>query len=373
MIDELPIVPPAEALRFFRAKGYRISFAWQDVWQGEHAKSFTVAKAMSRDLLEDIRAEVDKALAEGRTLEQFRKDLRPRLEARGWWGRKTMIDPLTAERKTVQLGSPRRLRTIFNVNMRTAYQAGRWERIQRQKKVFPLLRYVSAKDGRERPEHGDWHGTILPVDHPWWQTHYPPCGWNCRCTVQPLNARMVARNGWAVTEEPIAFPPEEYRNPRTGEVFQLERGIDPGWHYNVGEAYLDGHAPAPLPGGIEDAGAAAIAPGDRPKIAAFLRPFGLKPGAEKIFTDREGWPLAISAGWFRGPAGAIRVREDWTAAELRRAAETIVRPDAIAWRWVTGADGRALLMRRYLSGPRGARPACRVELGRIGWRFAIGG
>jgi uncharacterized protein with gpF-like domain len=104
--DPLPIVEPKEALQFFRQKGLTPSFAWQDVWQEEHVRSFTVAKAMSRDVLEDIRGEVDKAIANGTTLEDFRRDLRPMLERKGWWGRKAMTDPQTGERKIVQLGSP---------------------------------------------------------------------------------------------------------------------------------------------------------------------------------------------------------------------------------------------------------------------------
>lgn len=224
----VPIVAAIEAIRFFRAKGFAFSFAWQDVWQEEHARAFTVAKAMTRDLLETIRAAVDRAISEGETLETFRKDLRPKLEAAGWWGRKRMIDPLTARAKTVQLGSPRRLKTIFDVNLRTAYAAGRWERFERQKAAMPFLEYKSVLDGRERPEHHAWSGTILPIDDPWWDTHYPPCDWGCRCSARSYSAKMLERRGWTVTSEPVVFPPEKYLNKRTGEVSEIERGIGPG-------------------------------------------------------------------------------------------------------------------------------------------------
>jgi hypothetical protein len=131
--------------------------------------------------------------------------------------------------------------------MRMAYQAGRWERMERNAAAFPYVRYISAGDGRVRPQHQSWHGTIRPIGDPWWDTHYPPCGWSCRCTAVPVNDRMMARRGWSVTERPAAFLPERYVNPRTGEVTQIEAGISPGFNYNVGKAYLDDLAARPLP------------------------------------------------------------------------------------------------------------------------------
>jgi hypothetical protein len=31
--------PPKEAIAYFRGKGLKASFAWQDMWQEEHAKA----------------------------------------------------------------------------------------------------------------------------------------------------------------------------------------------------------------------------------------------------------------------------------------------------------------------------------------------
>ena len=93
--------------------------------------AFTVAKMLHLDLLADVRAEVDRALAEGLTFHDFQKRLAPVLQEKGWWGVKELTDPLTGETKQVQLGSPRRLRVIYDTNLRTARAAGQWARIQR--------------------------------------------------------------------------------------------------------------------------------------------------------------------------------------------------------------------------------------------------
>ncbi|MEL6235640.1 MAG: head morphogenesis protein, partial [Pseudomonadota bacterium] len=123
MTVKLEPISPSEAIDFFRSKGLTPElnrFDWRDHWRQEHARTFVVAKAMRDDVLKAIRSEVDRAIAEGRTLDQFRRDLQPKLEAFGWWGRQLETDPLTGETREVQLGSPSRLRTIFDTNMRTS-------------------------------------------------------------------------------------------------------------------------------------------------------------------------------------------------------------------------------------------------------------
>jgi len=362
-------VAPEEAIAFFRAKGFRIGFSWLDIFREEHARWFTVAKAMSRDLLEDIRAAVDSAIADGTTLAEFKKTLRPTLQARGWWGRKQMLDPATGQHELVQLGSNRRLRTIFDTNLRTAYSAGKWERFQRTKAALPFVEYSSLMDGRERPQHHAWNGTILPIDDPWWDTHWPPCDWNCRCSPVQRSQRMLDRQGKSVTETPIAFPKVPWVNKRTGETGMVEKGIGKGWDYNVGKEYLRGLAPAPLAGdGIEEIGAASAPTGAQQlMIDRFLKAFGIEPGKESIWTDREGWPLSVGRGWFIAQGGRVIVPP--SGVVIGRIANTIREPDSIRWVWVKGADGRQLLMRRYASivGQLGMV----VDVGGAGWRWAM--
>ncbi len=151
-----------------------------------------------------------------------------------------MTDPLTGETRMVQLGSARRLRIIFDTNLRMAYAHGRWQAIERLKETRPYLRYVAVRDERTRSKRRSWHGTVLPVDHPWWNTRYPPNGWNCRCIVQQLSGDDLERYGYTPTSGPgpdadVTMP---WLNKRTGEITRIPVGVDPGFAHNVGELDL---------------------------------------------------------------------------------------------------------------------------------------
>ena len=230
---QFPGPPPKEALDYFRHRGFKPGFSYRDVWLEEHALGFTVAKAMKMDLLKDIRAEIDKAIAEGRTLRQFQKDLTPILQERGWWGKKAMEDPETGEIVQAQLGSPRRLRTIYQSNLRAARAAGQWDRAQRTKKVRPYFLYALGPSKERRKEHEAWAGTILPVDDPWWNDHFPPNGWGCKCRVRQISEAEAKRRGGETSR-----PPRDMylrKDPRTGRFHVFDRGVDPAWATNPGK------------------------------------------------------------------------------------------------------------------------------------------
>lgn len=251
---ELQALPPEEAIAYFRQKGYAVGFDYRDVWQAQHQAAFTVAKAMQLDLLQDIRAEVDRALAEGTTQQEFQKRLIPSLQAKGWWGRQDRLDPVTGAVREVQLGSPRRLKVIYDTNLRTAHSEGQWERIQARKASFPYLQYDGGNSEHPRLQHKAWDGLVLPVDDPFWQNHMPVKEWGCKCRVFALTAAQLQRRGLTVSEAPeVSSAP--YVNARTGEVQQIPAGVHPAFHYPPGgrRASLARHlvekleaAPAPI-------------------------------------------------------------------------------------------------------------------------------
>jgi hypothetical protein len=241
---KFPGAPPKEALAFFRAKRLKPAFDYRDVWREEHATAFTVAKAMNVDVLETIQGALDQALSEGMTYQQFKKELRPSLERLGWWGKQDMLDPKTGKIREVQLGSPRRLKTIYRTNLRTARAAGQWQRIQRSKRTQPYLIYELGPSREHREQHVAWAGTTLPVDDPFWHTHMPANGWGCNCRVRSVSRRQYQRllsQGKINTQSPeIRY--QDYTNKRTGEVSRVPEGISPGFDFNPGRVARTEHA-----------------------------------------------------------------------------------------------------------------------------------
>ncbi|MEN6375335.1 MAG: phage minor head protein [Smithella sp.] len=257
---------PKEAVDYIKNKGWKPGWDYRDVWGEEHAVAFTVAKATRMEILESIRIKVEQAITDGITLRQFQKTLKPTLQLLGWWGQRKQEDPLTGEVKNVQLGSPRRLKTIFDVNCRTARAAGQWQRAERTKKALPYLLYQVGSAKRHRPEHLSWNGTLLPVDDPWWNTHMPINAYGCKCHVRQVSEvekSDLENTGITDPKAPAEINPEtvlptgrlerrmipvktkapeiryrDWLNKRTGKTIRVPEGIDPGFDNNPGKTRL---------------------------------------------------------------------------------------------------------------------------------------
>ncbi|CAM5764705.1 phage minor head protein [Bosea minatitlanensis] len=230
-VEDLFATAPKPVVEYFDRRPSRPSFRWDEVAPREHALAFTVARTAGFDVLDDIRTATRKAVVDRIPFAQFRDELVPLLKAKGWWGEKRVIDPRTGETTKVQVGSLRRLDLIYDANIRSAEAAGDWARIQRVKDALPWLEYLTSTSERKRPLHLSWVGTTLPVDDPWWSTHYPPNGWRCKCRVR---SRAVPREGAQLTRPPLN--PRPWTNRTTGESRLVPAGIDPGWDNNPGRA-----------------------------------------------------------------------------------------------------------------------------------------
>ncbi len=220
------------AFEHFKAKKILPGFSHYDVWLYQHSLAFTVAKMMDADMLAEVKDAIESAQQNGTAFADFKKRLKPYLMAKGWWGEQVMTDPLDGEPKLVQLGSTRRLKTIFNTNMQTAFAAGQWQRIQANKKALPYLRYNHSAARHPRDSHKRYYGLVLPVDHDIWKVIFPPNGYGCKCSVSALTRRQAAREG--ISGEPDVDM-VEFTNPRTGKTVLIPDDITPSFAHNHGD------------------------------------------------------------------------------------------------------------------------------------------
>lgn len=241
---------PKEALAYIKNKTLKVSFSYKDVWHEEHATAFTVAKAMQVDVLSDMKKAVEKAIEDGQSFEHFKKNIKPILQQKGWWGKKDMIDPVTGEIVTAQLGSDRRLKTIYNVNLRSAYQKGQYDATMASD-LHPYLMYCVGNSKRHREQHLAWNGLILPKDDPWWANHLPQREYNCKCYTRAVSEPRKRRyekdgirvppradgSGGGVIKVQTTRPVEEYRtyyNERKGTIERVPKGVHPSFNWFIG-------------------------------------------------------------------------------------------------------------------------------------------
>lgn len=349
-----------EAIDFFRSKANLPTNSWSDLMHQAHARAFSVAGATSAALLADFRETLDRAISAGGTLETFRAD----------------FDRIVAQHGWAYHGSRNwRSRLIFEMNTRMAYSSGRWQQAQRLKATRPYVRYVDVHDARTRPEHYAWHDIILPIDHPWWKTHWPPNGWNCRCHAQSLSERDLKRFGLKVTlDSPaVEMEPREVRAPDGSiETVWTPKGIDTGFGYNPGDSWLRGVTPAelrkPLPPpdvpapaspppqmpGPRDPGVASMPDGlpEEEYVRALLRPFGADIGRPVVWRDASGSRITLSDELFRDSRGELKVTKFDRHRQIAALAMAILDPDEIWVDWQNIASKNAApkwrLRRRYI-------------------------
>jgi hypothetical protein len=208
----------AEQIAFFRNKLNLPSETWRDIQRAANDRAFMVAGAMKADLLADLRKAVDQAV-QGGSIGEFRKQFADIVAKHGWTG-------WTGE--GTKAGEAWRTRVIYQTNITAAYAAGRRAQLLDPELLSrrPFWRYVHNDSvTHPRPLHKQWGDMRLTLRHddPFWETHFPPNGWGCKCRVV-----AVAAPG----PDDATAPPDGWSDvdPRTGAPV----GIDEGWDYAPG-------------------------------------------------------------------------------------------------------------------------------------------
>jgi hypothetical protein len=228
--------PFDEAIAFFRQKVSTPTESWTDVWDGAHSKMFMVAGANTKAIVDDFRGAIAKAIEQGSTLEDFRKDFDQIVKTHGW--------SYKGERGW-------RTRTIFETNLRTAYAAGRYAQMTEPDTLatFPYWQYHHSGAVHPRLQHKAWDSKCLAADDPFWRVAYPPNGFGCGCFVTPVSRPGLRRLGKSGPD-------------RAPDLDQLGTdqplGVDPSFAYNPGQAWLQQTAPGPKAVSADEANVAAF-------------------------------------------------------------------------------------------------------------------
>ena len=195
-------VQPTQAIRFFTSKLPLTPDQFSRLEGAARARAFTVAGVAEEDLLGKIFTGLKRSLRRGETFRDFQAGVDELFTRAGFTG-----------------PEPWHLRTVFQTNIQSAYQAGRYHGQAEAAGERPYFRYSAVGDKRTRPEHAAMDGRIYAANDPIWQRWYPPNGFNCRCTVTTLSMDEVRDDGLTVEADPLP-------------------GIEPdqGWEHNPGIA-----------------------------------------------------------------------------------------------------------------------------------------
>lgn len=208
---------PEDAAAYWKSKVPMTNKEAMALTEEARKRAFYAAGLAKLDQVNLIHGALLQALEQGQSIKDFKKNIAGVIKKAGWDGR--------------------RIETIFNTNMQTAYQAGRWKSIEKNKKRFPYLQYSSVIDNRTRASHAALHGIVYPVDHAFWNSHYPPNGFNCRCTAVQISKYYAEKEGLEIQSRMPGHL--KYTDPKTGNEYTVTNlNPDSGFANNVGKDWL---------------------------------------------------------------------------------------------------------------------------------------
>jgi hypothetical protein len=360
-------LPFKEAIDFLKQKISMPSKTWRDIAGRAHDRAFVVAGATKMEFLADIRNAMQRGIEGKLTLEQWHKEFETLVAKHGWTG-------WTGE--GTESGRAWRSRVIFETNMRTAYAAGRYAQMTDPDvvKIYGYWRYMHAysrEPERARVEHKEvFNDRVLPWNDPWWDTHYPPNGWNCSCGVEPMREDEIEDEGLKIERNPPVAT-RTVVDPVTGGAHAVPVGIDFGWDHAPGRDWARGLVPKELQGPVPDQlSLPGLAPALSDTLLKNAKPF-VKPMLAADVDARAAVDLFLTefgASWdkplaWRDPAGhVVAISKDLFTTDdsfkggkykrhpyMLRLAETLTDPDEIWIDFDWRSDTKKwVAVRRYL-------------------------
>lgn len=128
--------------------------------------------------------------------------------------------------QTYELYNKTWLQTEYNTAIGQAQAAQKWNEIEKNKDILPLLKYSAVMDARTSDICKPLDGIIAPVGDPIWKKVAPLNHFNCRCLLMPISegkATSAKKKAAKVEEVESKMEPLFKMNPgQTGYVFSKE-------------------------------------------------------------------------------------------------------------------------------------------------------
>lgn len=133
--------------------------------------------------------------------------------------------------KTYELFNKTWLQTEYDTAIGQAQSARKWQIIEQQADVLPLLEYHAVLDSRTSEICRPLDGIIAPVNDPIWKRVAPLNHFNCRCMLKQLDEGKVT--GQKAKEERVNETLDKMQ-----DLFKINTGID-GYIFSKEHPYFD--------------------------------------------------------------------------------------------------------------------------------------
>ncbi|HMO03909.1 MAG TPA: phage minor head protein [Kiritimatiellia bacterium] len=172
--------------------------------------AFTVTGVQDANVLQRIRDRIAD-LPRGGDWDAIKKDVVAELSPF------LVDDAAEPEVKDAQIkAAARRAELLLRTHGYQAYQATAYRQMVESSAYLPYWKYLTVRDDQVRDSHRALHGLILPWDHPFWQDHFPPWDWGCRCQVIATTDREYEQAKTSPTDQAWTLGPEAQKRLADG-------------------------------------------------------------------------------------------------------------------------------------------------------------
>ena len=179
--EDIENMPYHEAVEYLKKRDVIKKVDYDSLSDKMRFRAFTASRIADGDLLKKLNAEMIASVNDGKGLSDFLS-----LTKTG------ILDKIG-----MGAGSGWYWETVWRTNTQTAFNVGRAMGFAEDKPL--ALELVIIDDSRTSDVCRQYAGKrfILPYDHPFWQTHWPPFHFNCRTTIRAIYDESELPENWS--------------------------------------------------------------------------------------------------------------------------------------------------------------------------------